>query len=30
VVSTHLESKNKNVISPDVIDEDDSFVKLAS
>jgi len=30
VVSTHLESKNKNVISPDVTDEDDIFAKLVT
>jgi len=29
-VSTHLESKNKNVISPDVTDKDDIFGKLVT
>jgi len=29
-VSTHLESKNKNVISPDFTDEDDIFGKLVT
>jgi len=27
-VSMHLKSKNKNIISPDVTDEDDIFTKL--